>query len=73
MKQKINHVGFLFIEIKRNFQNHWRNFKTIFLIDDKKGESQRNEMKPDYYGVILIHVKVQTKIKVVFSSLKQYF
>ena len=28
-------------------------------------------MKPDYYGVILIHVKVQTKIKVVFSSLKK--
>ena len=28
-------------------------------------------MKPDYYGVILIHVKVQTKIKVVFSSPKQ--
>ena len=25
----------------------------------------RNEMKPDYYGVILIHVKVQTKTKVV--------
>ena len=30
-------------------------------------------MKPDYYGVILIHVKVQTKIKVGFSCPKQYF
>ena len=30
-------------------------------------------MKPDYYGVILIHVKVQTKIKVVFFKFKTIF
>ena len=64
---------FHWYERKANFENHQRKSKTIFLIDDKKVESLRNEMKPDYYGVILIHVKVQTKIKVGVSSPKQYF
>ena len=64
---------------KGEFSSHWRKSKTILLIDDRKStERIRNEMKPDYYGFIQVHVsayqqsksksilffKVQTKIEI---------